>query len=267
MKKPMKRPVRIPASADLGGPVVAGDVSATSSDDSDDAVFVLVPQRAASFEEGEGEMEAEGSFEADSLDEAEEDAPLDNDVDDVAVGASPGMPHVGPGVSAQQSTPDSVVSVDSEDSLDADLGPEMPEDELVEDGMEIGGGEEMYEGDAEIEESDVEYEEDINEVSDPEDLETDTFSQDEAELTGDDELPGELDANDDSELTPGEESSEAEDVDGVDGTAEASMGTTFHDAVESQGESSSDWSGSDLEREAQTVRRTARRRVPKRVLT
>ena len=63
------------------------------------------------------------------------------------------------------------------------------------------------------------------------------------------------------------EPSDSEDVGDVEDTM---SDATYHDAVETQGESpsdESDLSGSDREREVQTVRRTTRQRVPKRVLT
>lgn len=111
---------------------------------------------------------------------------------------------------------------------------------------------------------------DIDEVSDPEDLETDVFSEDEADLTDADVTIAESDERRSTEdyVTSGDESVGSSDVasDGDGGTTD----TTYHTAVgaddKESNESDDSDSSTELER-PQTVRRSARPRASRRVLT
>ena len=123
--------------------------------------------------------------------------------------------------------------------------------EVVEENEEID--EETYEGDAEMLESGDEVDVDMDDISDPDDLMTDLFTDDETndESTNDDAVGRSV-------------------VNGGDEASSATTDTSYHDAVETQVESSSDseLSGSDLEREVLAVRRPGgRQRIPKRVFT
>ena len=79
---------------------------------------------------------------------------------------------------------------DLHDSLDEQPAEEW-EDDVVEGEEEIWGVQNLSEiGEEEVVESEEEIEGNINDVSDPEDLMTDAFSEDEAILSSEDEMPG-----------------------------------------------------------------------------
>ena len=139
-----------------------------------------------------------------------------------------------------------------------------------------------------------EINEEIDEISDPSDLETDRFSEDEAQLTADEEEKldetvltfseseeevspepeEETEEENDMNVTPAEAEGADVVVESTDegGKTDAETSTdTFHDAVETPQEVSSsedeNSTSEDEEDRPSTVRRSERPRKPRRILT
>jgi transposase InsO family protein len=236
-------------------PVVPPETADSSSSESDGDIIVQIPQ-GNSLEEGGGvSVREEGEFDADSLDES---VPDENDeIEDAGDGADV--------IYRAEDVPEVIGAEDEEeeDEQDEEIPGEQNEEGEIEE-------EEEVEEEEEIGREEFTEDGDIDEVSDPEDLETDAFSEDEADLTDADVTAAESDEPRSTEdyVTSGDESVGSSDVasDGDGGTTD----TTYHTAVgaddKESNESDDSDSSTELER-PQTVRRSARPRASRRVLT